>query len=124
MKLAELSDLIGDGSSPVSQRQGTLIVDEQQQLVGIITRGDMVRALRQDPSGGMTVAAAGSTDLVTTHSHEPLHAALARMLHRNIGRLPVVDQANPRHVVGYLGRAAILSARMRLLHEEDLRERG
>jgi len=27
-------------------------------------------------------------------------------------------------VVGYLGRAAILSARMRLLHEEDLRERG
>lgn len=124
MKLAELSDLVGDGGSPVSQRQGTLIVDEQQQLVGIITRGDMVRALRQDPSGGMTVAEAGSTDLVTTQSHEPLRAALARMLHRNIGRLPVVDQANPRHVVGYLGRAAILSARMRLLHEEDLRERG
>ncbi len=124
MKLAELSDLVGNGDSPVSQRQGTLIVDEQQRLVGIITRGDMVRALRRDPDGEMTVADAGCTDLVTTHPEEPLRVALAKMLNRNIGRLPVVDQNDQARVVGYLGRAAILSARMRLHHEEHHRERG
>ena len=124
MKLAELSDLVGDEDSPVSQRQGTLIVNEQQQLIGIITRGDMVRALRRDPSGATTVSEAGSTNLVTTHSEEPLRVALAKMLGQNIGRLPVVDRNDPTRVVGYLGRAAVLSARMRLLHEEHHRERG
>lgn len=124
MKLAELSDLVSNGSTPVSQRQGTLIVNEEQQLVGIITRGDIVRALRRDTDGKMTVAQAGSTDLVVTFPDEPLHAALANMLRRNVGRLPVVDHSDPTRVVGYLGRAAILSARMRLVHEEHHRERG
>lgn len=124
MKLGELSDLVADGNSPVSQRQGTLIVDAQQRLVGIITRGDMVRALRRDPDGGMTVAEAGSVDVVTTHAEEPLNVALATMLKRNVGRLPVVDPSDRTRVVGYLGRAAILSARMRWLHEEQHRERG
>jgi CBS domain-containing protein len=123
MKLSELSALVSNGTSAVSQRQGTLIVD-QQRLVGIITRGDIVRALRRDTEKEMTVAEAGSTDLVTTFADEPLHAALTKMLNRNIGRLPVVDQADPARVVGYLGRAAILSARMRLLQEENHRERG
>ena len=124
MKLAELSDLVSEGDSRVSQRQGTLLVNENQRLVGIITRGDMVRALRRDPTGEMTVAEAGCTDPVVTFSDEPLHTALSRMLNRNIGRLPVVDAGDPTRVVGYLGRAAILSARMRLLHEEHHRERG
>src|SRR5208282_734319 len=47
MKLSELSDLIALGGSDISRRQGTLIVDEEDRLVGIITRGDIVRALRQ-----------------------------------------------------------------------------
>ena len=48
MKLSELSDRIAQGDPELSRRQGTLIVDEHDQLVGIITRGDIVRALRQD----------------------------------------------------------------------------
>ncbi|HHY86270.1 MAG TPA: CBS domain-containing protein [Verrucomicrobia bacterium] len=123
MTLAELSNLIDNGDSPVSRRQGTLIV-EGERLAGIITRGDMVRALRRDPDGRMTVAEAGCIDLVVTYPDEPLHTALARMLGRNIGRLPVVERSAPTRVVGYLGRAAILSARMRLLEEEHRRERS
>jgi CBS domain-containing protein len=124
MKLTELSDLIADGDPAFSRRQGTLIVDDAQQLVGIITRGDLVRALRQDKADQLTVADAGCRDLVVTYPDEPLHAALTRMLQRNVGRLPVVDRERPTHVVGYLGRAAILSARMRLLEEEHRREKG
>jgi CBS domain-containing protein len=101
-----------------------LIVDEQNRLVGIITRGDIVRALRQDHAAAMTVAEAGSSQLTVAFPDEPLHAALTKMLNRGVGRLPVVERANPTRVIGYLGRAALLSARMRLHEEEHLRQRG
>jgi H+/Cl- antiporter ClcA len=124
MKLAELSDRIARGDSDLGRRQGTLIVDNQNQLVGIITRGDIVRALRQNRTGEMTVAEAGSTDLVVAFPDEPLHAALTKMLDRDVGRLPVVERNNPTRVVGYLGRAAILSARMKMYEEENILQRG
>jgi hypothetical protein len=41
-----------------------------------------------------------------------------------VGRLPVVEHDNPSRVVGYLGRAAILSARIKTYEEENLRQRG
>lgn len=124
MKLSELSDRIARGDSDLSRRQGTLIMDDQNRLAGIITRGDIVRALRQEPKEEMTVAEAGSTDIVVAFPDEPLYAALTKMLERDVGRLPVVERNNPGRVVGYLGRAAILSARMRLHEEENIPRRG
>ncbi len=124
MRLTELSDLIAQGDAKYSRRQGTLIVDEQNELVGIITRGDIVRALRQNGTPELTVGEAGSTNLVVAFPDEPLQAALAKMLGRNIGRMPVVERENPTRLIGYLGRAAILSARMRLHEEENVLQRG
>ena len=72
----------------------------------------------------MTVADAGSTDLVVAFPDEPLCAALTRMLERGVGRLPVVERGNPGLIVGYLGRAAFLSARMKFHHEEHVRQKG
>jgi hypothetical protein len=46
------------------------------------------------------------------------------MLTRGIGRLPVVERNNPTRIVGYLGRAAILSARMKVHEEENILLRG
>jgi CBS domain-containing protein len=124
MKLSELADRIADRDSDLSRRQGTLIVDDQHRLVGIITRGDIVRALRQKQKEEMTVAEAGSTDVAVAYPDEPLHAALTKMLDRDVGRLPVVERNRPGRVVGYLGRAAILSARMKIHEEETIRQRG
>ena len=124
MKLSELSDRIARGDSDLSRRQGTLIMDGQNRLVGIITRGDIVRALRQKQKEEMTVAEAGSTDLVVAFPDEPLYVALTKMLDRDVGRLPVVERNDPGSVVGYLGRAAILSARIKTYEEENLRQRG
>jgi CBS domain-containing protein len=70
------------------------------------------------------VAEAGSTDLVIAFPDEPLHAALTKMLDHDIGRLPVVERNRPGRVVGYLGRGAILSARMKTHEEENIRQRG
>ncbi|HUD83807.1 MAG TPA: CBS domain-containing protein, partial [Candidatus Saccharimonadales bacterium] len=80
--------------------------------------------LRQKQKEEMTVAEAGSTDLVVAFPDEPLYVALTKMLDRDVGRLPVVERHNPSRVVGYLGRAAILSARMKTYEEENLRQRG
>ena len=124
MKLLELSDRIADGDADLNRRQGTLIVDEQNQLVGIITRGDIVRALRKNQAAETTVTEAGSTDLAVAFPDEPLHAALTKMLNREVGRLPVVERNNQTKVVGYLGRAAVLSARMKIHEEENIRQKG
>jgi H+/Cl- antiporter ClcA/predicted transcriptional regulator len=122
--LAEYSDRIAGGDAALGKRQATVLLDDQGRLSGIITRGDVVRALRTDGAEHMTVAEAGSKDITVTYPDEPLNAALAKMLSRDIGRLPVVDPADGLRVVGYLGRAAILSARLRLHHEENVRQRG
>lgn len=124
MKLTELADRIAQGDSELVRRQGTLIVDGQNRLAGIITRGDIVRALRQNQSQSMTVGEAGSHDMVVAFPEESLHMALSKMLARNVGRLPVVEAGDDRCIVGYLGRAAILSARMKLHDEENVRQRG
>lgn len=46
------------------------------------------------------------------------------MLRNNVGRLPVVSREDPSRLVGYLGRATILAARLRKLDEEHIREPG
>lgn len=122
--VSELASRIAAGDAALCRRQSTLILNEQKQLVGIITRGDMVRAMQQAPSANVSVLAAGSPDLTVAFPDEPLHSALEKMLRHNVGRLPVVEPDNPTKLVGYLGRAAILSARMKLHDEENLRQRG
>ena len=57
-------------------------------------------------------------------SDETLHDAMARMLRRDIGRMPVVERSNEKRAVGYLGRSSILTALQRYHHEEEFRSRG
>jgi CBS domain-containing protein len=108
----------------VSRRQGTLLVDAQERLVGIITRSDVVRALERHPHEQLTVLDAGTRDPIITFADETLHDAIAKMLKHDLGRLPVVDRHNRTKVVGYLGRAGILAARQHYYEEEEVRERG
>ena len=63
-------------------------------------------------------------DVITIQPESTLHDAVALLLKHDIGRMPVVSPADPRRVVGYLGRADILAARMRLQDEEETREHG
>ncbi len=124
MRVAELCRRITNGDPALSRRQGTLILNKENKLAGIITRGDVVRSLQQNPAGTMTVLEAGKQDLVVAYPDEPLHDAISRMLRRDVGRLPVVSRQNPGTVVGYLGRAGMLAARVRHHEEEEIRGRG
>jgi chloride channel protein, CIC family len=124
MKISELSDRIGRRDPAVSRHQSLVILDSAGKLAGMITRGDVLRALDQDPTGKITVLHAGARKVIVTYPDESLHEAAAKMLHNNIGRLPVVDRKDPTRVVGYLGRPGIMAARLRRFQEEHVREPG
>jgi chloride channel protein, CIC family len=124
MKVRDFADLIASGDPEVRKHQGMFVMDSNGKLVGVITRGDVMRALDQDPQGAMTVLEAGTHSVVVTYPDEILHDASAKMLRNDIGRLPVVDRNDPGQVVGYLGRAGVMAARLRRLDEEHVREPG
>jgi CIC family chloride channel protein len=124
MWLVDLADRIARRDPEVSQHQALFIMGGDGKLAGVITRGDVFRALDKDSTQSMTVLEAGTRDVVVTYPDEALHDASAKMLLNNIGRLPVVARTDPGHVVGYLGRHGIMAARLRRLDEEHVRESG
>jgi CBS domain-containing protein len=124
MRVSELSDRIANHDPLLSRRQGIPILNEEDRLVGIITRGDVLRSLEQGENGTTTVLDAGSRELIVTYPDEILQEAVTKMLRSDIGRLPVVDRRDQRKLVGYLGRAGVMAARLKLHDEEHVREHG
>jgi len=124
MRIAELAERIAKHDPAVSRHQGLFIVDDEGKLAGLITRGDVLRALDQDSEGVLTVLEAGSKDLIVAFPDEMISEASDKMLRNEIGRLPVVERGDPRKLVGYLGRNGVMAARLRRLNEEHVREPG
>lgn len=118
-----LAEQITQLDSEFARRQATLIADDGK-LVGIITRGDLLRAQQAADAEAITVLRAGTANPVTTFADETLDEAMNKMLQRDIGRLPVVERGGSLKIIGYLGRAEILAARMRHRHDEHHREVG
>jgi H+/Cl- antiporter ClcA/predicted transcriptional regulator len=122
--IGTLAARIARNEPEVVRHQALLLTDERGELAGILTRGDLMRALQRDPSGKLTVLEAGDATPHVTYPDEMLGDALNRMLQQNCGRLPVVARDNPKKIVGYLGRAAVLQARLWRLHEDNVAEPG
>ena len=124
MTVRELADRIGRGDPELRKHQGMFVIDADGRLAGVITRGDVMRELDRDPSGARRVIEAASQNVIVTYPDELLHDAAAKMLRNDIGRLPVVERADPARIAGYLGRSGIMAARLRRLEEEHVREPG
>jgi H+/Cl- antiporter ClcA len=124
MLVREMAERLAQHDPVLSRHQGVLIVDEEGKLKGIVTRGDLLRAMEADPTGVLTVLEAGTQKVLVAHANELLFHAANRMVHAGVGRLPVVDSNDPRKIVGYLGRSGILSARLRQIEDEQVRESG
>jgi chloride channel protein, CIC family len=122
--IREVADRIAQHDPILSRHHGVLVVDDEKKLVGVMTRGDLLRALQDDPTGSWTVLDAANINPVVAYPDETLFEAAGRMLRQGVGRLPVVTREDPRQIVGYLGRSAFLDARMRRIHEEHVREEG
>jgi len=124
LTVQQLADHIAQGEAAYVRHQAFPIVDEHGRLSGIITRGDLLRALETTSGESLSVCQAGTQLLVVTYPDEMLHDALHKLLAHDIGRLPVVRREAPQQLVGYLSRGAILRARQSKLHEEHVREPG
>lgn len=90
-----------------TRRHGLPVLDEQGKLVGVLTLQDLDRAVEQKQT---TVGEACIRNIEVAFPDEPLSAALQRMSHRDIGRIPVVSRQDPRQLVGILRRADIIHA--------------
>ena len=123
MTISTLAERIAQDDPAVARRQAAFIVDAEGNLVGVITRGDLMNALQRDPSGRAPVISAARSGVATAFPDETLQTALTRMLTLGVGRLPVVQRDRPGQVIGYLGRGDILAARLHRHAEEERRER-
>lgn len=124
MTVSQLTAAIARGEPAYVRHQAFPIMDGDGNLAGIITRGDLLRALDTPNGGALLVAEAGTQNLVVTYEDELLGDALSKLLRNDIGRLPVVKRGAPQQLVGYLSRGAILRARQMRHDEEHLREPG
>ncbi|MGA7625204.1 MAG: chloride channel protein [Candidatus Acidiferrales bacterium] len=124
MKVSELAERMARGEPAYNLTQGLPIVSSDGKLVGLVTQGDLLRALENDPKGTSTVLEAGSDKPIVAYPDELVHDAMHRMLRHDIGRLPVVSRDDPQHMVGYFNRASLLGAWARQVEEEGFREHG
>jgi H+/Cl- antiporter ClcA len=124
MKVGELAQHIARQDSGFNMTQGIPIVAPPDRLVGLITQRDLLRSLEKDPSGNEPVLAADGRPLIVAYPDELAHDALLRLLHNDIGRLPVVAREDETRLVGYLNRSSFLGAWKRGMEEENLREHG
>ena len=100
------------------------IVDIKGALVGMITRGDVVRVMEQRADPMPSVLTAGSSPPIVAYPDEMLEEAVDKMISHGVGRLPVVDREHPTKLLGYLGRKGIAEAWQDLRAEDQVREAG
>ncbi len=124
MIVGDLAERMSRGEPSFNLTQGLPIIGKDGQLVGVVTQGDLLRALEADPTGRATVLEVAARNLVVAYADESAFDALFRMLQNDIGRLPVVSRENSKEMIGYLNRSSILGAWTRQMEEEGLREHG
>jgi CBS domain-containing protein len=124
MPVQAVGRLLAEGDAKFGHRHAWPIVSREGELVGLLTRGDLMKALSRADSAEVTVKMAGSSDLTVTYPDELAEEAVAKMARQAIGRLPVVDRSDPTRLLGYLGRTSIANAWQLLLQEEEARDAG
>ena len=118
LQIADSLPLLDAGLQLIqNQRHSALVVNVDQQFVGIITLQDINRAIARwetEPDHVnpllTTIAEVCTTDVLYAYPDEPLTDALDRMATRGLHQLPVIDQANPDHILGLLEQEGITLA--------------
>ena len=90
--------------------QGFPVLDENQHLVGVLTRRDL---LDHSADPGATLRQLLTRPPIVVYSDLSLREAVDHMVNHDVGRLPVVDRQNPGRVVGILTRSDVLNFRRR-----------
>jgi CIC family chloride channel protein len=119
--LGQLSDA-EDADSP-TLHEALPLIDPDEGLVGIVTYGDLLRAMTQD-RGDASVIEVGTTDLVVGYRDERIFEAAIRMASDDIEQLLIVSRDDPSELVGLLDSQNLMTSALRQLEEEQVREEG
>jgi CIC family chloride channel protein len=95
--------------------RGFPVLDNNGRLIGMVTNQDINNALNSG-RGDIPVAEIMTKDIVLCYPDETLMDALKKLGERNIGRIPVVEREDPRHLVGLITRKNIIAAYNQVLH--------
>ncbi|MGE3909665.1 MAG: chloride channel protein [Chloroflexota bacterium] len=118
MSVTEAAERLDD-----EQARALLLVDENGELDGIATIQDIERALL-DNRPGATLSSVASRPVTTVFADDPLSQAIHRMGTHDLGQLPVVARANPRRVIGMLGRPDVVRAYSSAVRDSIETQRG
>jgi H+/Cl- antiporter ClcA/CBS domain-containing protein len=106
MTVGELAHRIAEGDPQATRHHAVPIVDDEGRLRGIITRGDILRALENADGRARSVLSAGTSPAVTVFPDQTVQDAADLMLRHKIGRVLVVDPDDPSRLAGYWGAPA------------------
>ncbi len=93
-----------------SSHQGFPVVNEEDELMGIVSIKDLDNAIASGDIEGRAVSEIATTDLLTAYPYEPMKLALERLALRDISRLPVVQEEGSLKLVGILLRKDIINS--------------
>lgn len=91
-----------------SRHHGMPVVKKNGDLAGVLTLLDV--ALAEGDPDEVLVADAMTSRPITVTPTMPVSSALARMAALGVGRIPVVDDIDPRRVVGMFRRNSVVAA--------------
>ncbi len=94
-----------------SHHHGFPVVGSDGDLVAVVTIQDFDKSLEEERIEGRTVGdIATCDDLLVAYPDEPVWEALRRLSVRDVGRLPVLERIDSRHLVGIVRRSDIIRA--------------
>ena len=94
-----------------THRTGFPVVNDKNELLGIVSVQDLERKFEKDTIMGKTVADIATTEgLVVAYPRESMQVVLRRLGARDVGRVPVVASEESRQLLGLVRRRDILSA--------------
>ena len=109
------------GHGQRSSHQGFPVVDAAGDLVGVVTRRDL---LDPERPGSARVRELIRRPVAVAFEDSSLREAADHMVQEEVGRLPVVSRAAPRKPIGMLTRSDLLSAHRRRLDETHVAEQS
>lgn len=89
---------------------GFPVVNEQKEFQGVVTLTDVENAMVKGNPEGLTVDDIMSRSVIVAYPDQSLHDVLVKLGARDVGRIPVVDKDNPKHLLGVLRRHDIVRA--------------
>jgi CBS domain-containing protein len=106
-----------DSGAPGSRHHGFPVVSESGQLLGVVTRHEVVDASANSEAASQRVEQLLKRAPAVIFDDSSLREAADLMVSSSIGRLPVVSKSAPHQVIGILTRSDLLAAHARRLRE-------